>query len=344
MSVGCCTPLPWIVLCALPGFAAPGGFCCLAPVRVPSLWPVSCLSGVPCGPAWCAAPCLVQVLWVLWSAFASPWCPPLPGVFAPRTTERLCRAHGDRPRTGMMGRSASYLFEVPLWGCPWRVPPASYGNGGPGHSRVRSPVPSVFQQGPQWVHRRCFVLTRTPLILGLRTPRPSPVRVCVCLSAVLACRSTSLFFWPFFFLLCSAYSGLGLPFSCPFVGLLSFASFFSFSRLPTAPAPAVFCFLWFWAQGDLGLGAVRFFSPPFCSSSFPLLLWLLVDSALSLGCFSLMFVFLRPRPPPFFCCLRLFVPAPPPPRPRCFLCVSSLAVARPHLFPSCCCAFCLAFA
>ena len=38
------------VLCALPGFAAPGGRCCLAPVRVPWLWP-ACLSGVPCGPA-----------------------------------------------------------------------------------------------------------------------------------------------------------------------------------------------------------------------------------------------------------------------------------------------------
>ena len=39
------------VLCALPGFAAPGGRCCLAPVRVPWLWPAVCLSGVPGGPA-----------------------------------------------------------------------------------------------------------------------------------------------------------------------------------------------------------------------------------------------------------------------------------------------------
>ena len=44
-AVVCC------VLCALPGFAAPGGRCCLAPVHVPWLWPAACLPGVPCGPA-----------------------------------------------------------------------------------------------------------------------------------------------------------------------------------------------------------------------------------------------------------------------------------------------------
>ena len=39
------------VLCALPGFPAPGGRCGLAPVRVPWLWPAACLSGVPRSPA-----------------------------------------------------------------------------------------------------------------------------------------------------------------------------------------------------------------------------------------------------------------------------------------------------
>ena len=39
------------VLYALPGFAAPGGRCGLAPVLVPWLWPAACLSGVPRGPA-----------------------------------------------------------------------------------------------------------------------------------------------------------------------------------------------------------------------------------------------------------------------------------------------------
>ena len=39
------------VLCALSGFAAPGGRCGLAPVRVPWLWPAACLSGVPHAPS-----------------------------------------------------------------------------------------------------------------------------------------------------------------------------------------------------------------------------------------------------------------------------------------------------
>ena len=40
-----------LVLCALPGSAAPGGRCGLAPALVPWLWPAACLSGVPRGPA-----------------------------------------------------------------------------------------------------------------------------------------------------------------------------------------------------------------------------------------------------------------------------------------------------
>ena len=39
------------VLCALAGFAAPGGRCGLAPVLVLWLWLAACLSGVPRGPA-----------------------------------------------------------------------------------------------------------------------------------------------------------------------------------------------------------------------------------------------------------------------------------------------------
>ena len=37
-------------LCALRGFAAPGGRWCLAPVHVPWLWPAAWFSDVPCGP------------------------------------------------------------------------------------------------------------------------------------------------------------------------------------------------------------------------------------------------------------------------------------------------------
>ena len=52
-------------LCALSRFAAPGGRRCLAPVPVPWLWPAACLSGVPRGSAWCAAPRPVRSLSVL---------------------------------------------------------------------------------------------------------------------------------------------------------------------------------------------------------------------------------------------------------------------------------------
>ena len=60
-------------LCALPGFAAPGIRCCLAPVLVPWLWPAACLPGVPRGPALvrCAS---VRSLPVLWSAVLMTWC------------------------------------------------------------------------------------------------------------------------------------------------------------------------------------------------------------------------------------------------------------------------------
>ena len=71
------------LLCALSGFVAPGGRRCLAPVRVPFLWPAEFLSGVPRGPAWCAAPRPVWSLSVLRSAFLSPWCLFPPRGFAP---------------------------------------------------------------------------------------------------------------------------------------------------------------------------------------------------------------------------------------------------------------------
>ena len=57
--------------------------CCLAPVRVPWLWPAACLSGVPGAPAWCAAPRPVWSLSVLRSAFPTPWCLSPPRGLAP---------------------------------------------------------------------------------------------------------------------------------------------------------------------------------------------------------------------------------------------------------------------
>ena len=127
------------MLCVLPGFAAPGGRCGLAPVLVPWLWPVACLSGVPRGPA------LVHRASSGPIALGAPvgvscCCGALPhrGVRRPRLywvgargtwragkNRALCTCRWALPRQGRWARSASYLFGAPRWGCPWRVPPAS---------------------------------------------------------------------------------------------------------------------------------------------------------------------------------------------------------------------------
>ena len=86
------------VLCALTGFAAPGGRCCLAPVRVPWLWPVACLSGVPGGPAWCAAPRPVRSLSVLRSGFPTLWCLSPPRGLAPLALLGGCTGHAEAGR------------------------------------------------------------------------------------------------------------------------------------------------------------------------------------------------------------------------------------------------------
>ena len=85
-------------LCALSGFAAPGGRRCLASVRVPWLWPAAFLSGVPRGPAWCAAPSPLRSLSVLWSAFPSPWCLSPPRGLAPPALLGGCAGHAEAGR------------------------------------------------------------------------------------------------------------------------------------------------------------------------------------------------------------------------------------------------------
>ena len=88
-AVVCC------LLCALFGFAAPGGRCCLAPVPVPWLWLAACLSGVPPGPAWCAAPRPVQSLSVLRLALPMPWCPSPPRGLAPPDLPGVRAGHAE---------------------------------------------------------------------------------------------------------------------------------------------------------------------------------------------------------------------------------------------------------
>ena len=89
------------LLCALPGFAAPGGRCGLAPVLVPWLWPAACLSGVLRGPA------LVRRASCGPVALSAPVCVPVavvpsldPGAVAPGFTGWLRGACGGRLRTG----------------------------------------------------------------------------------------------------------------------------------------------------------------------------------------------------------------------------------------------------
>ena len=129
------------------------------------------------------------------------------------------------------------------------------------------PVPSVFELGPRRVHQGCFVWTPTPPLSGQRTPRPDPLRVCVCLLLLTALgRSASWarFSAPHlsvgcFVLLWAPPSGLGLPFSSPFVCLLSFLSVFFL--LLSLCAAAVLGLLWFPFTGVLGLGTVVSFMP-----------------------------------------------------------------------------------
>ena len=130
------------VLCALSGPAAPGGRCCLTPVRVPWLWPAACPSGVPGGPAWCAAGRLVLFQSVrsrCWGwlsrrcgAFSYPsglrprlyWVAAW-GTWRPAEIRARCACRWPPPRQGRWARSAAYMFGALRWGCPWRVPPAS---------------------------------------------------------------------------------------------------------------------------------------------------------------------------------------------------------------------------
>ena len=91
------------VLCALPGFAAPCGRCCLAPVLAPWLWPAACLCGVPHGPASVSRALSGPVALGAPVGFPVAVVPtPTLGAVAPGFSGWLCRARGGRPRTGFI--------------------------------------------------------------------------------------------------------------------------------------------------------------------------------------------------------------------------------------------------
>ena len=90
------------VLCALPGFAAPGGHCGLAPVLVPWLRPAACLSGVPRGPALVRRASSSPVPLGALVGFPVAVVPsPGPGAVTPGFTGWLRGARGGWPRTGL---------------------------------------------------------------------------------------------------------------------------------------------------------------------------------------------------------------------------------------------------
>ena len=189
------------VLCALPGFAAPGGRCGLAPVLVPWLWPAACLSRVPRGPALVrrslsgpvtiGAPVGFSIAVVTF---------PIPGAVAPGFTGWLRGARGGRPRTGLI---------VPAAG-----PCRGKGAGRAPRRTCSGPRDGVVPGGslPLWSWAACAAVvrrvwtrsltrpvSRTVCLLtgdsagapglfrvdadtapfGRRTPRPGPARVCV---------------------------------------------------------------------------------------------------------------------------------------------------------------------
>ena len=178
------------------------------------------------------------------------------------------------------------------------------------------------------MHQGCFVWTPTPPLAGRRTPRPDPVRVCVC-SSVLAGlggpASRARFGAPHLilgpFCLSALFGPLRAGVALFLVLRLSppphllFLFFFS-SPLPFSARPLVSCFLWFPAPDALGLGALcclscwpRAFRPsvrlrPFCVARLAVVCCLVV------------------APPPL-CVSRFFLP---PLRAWCFffcLCLSA---------------------
>ena len=303
------------VLCALSGFVAPGGRRCLAPVRVPWLWPAACLSGVPRGPAWCAAPRPVRSLSVLRSAFPTPWCLSPPRELAPPALLGGCAGHAEAGRepgslclplapaeAGALGS----LRVVPVRGPAKGLSLAGPSGVGLGLRALRwlacvDPVTdaSGFPYRPSFDGGlgRCTGAVscgrrHLPLRVGGRHARVPCVFACACSSwpgragrppgRVLVRLTFS--FGRFVFLLCLAPSGLGLPLS---LSLLLPFLVGCFSRPPAAWLAPLLC-------PPLGrwllFGGCSPAPPPFVSGVF-------VAPACGLGVFFFFFFFFFLLPP-----------------------------------------------
>ena len=193
------------VLCALPGFAAPGGRFGLAPVLVPWLWPAACLSGVPRGPALVRRSSSGLVALGAPVGFPVALVPsPTPGAVAPGFTGWLRAARGGRPRTGLIAPAAGPCRGKGAGRAPRRTRSGPRDEVVPrGSLRLRSwaacaavvrrvwtrsltrPVSRsvCLMAGDSAVHRGRFLWTPTPPLLGRRTPRQGPAPcVCACSS------------------------------------------------------------------------------------------------------------------------------------------------------------------
>ena len=223
------------------------------------------------------------------------------------------------------------------------------------------------------MHRGCFVWTPTPPLLGRRTPRRGPVRVCVCLSVLAGssgpasrarCAAPHLFLWPvlvrslfarpppgsgslfFLLFLCAWLSPAFLVFGpgLPALGVWPPPSplFFSFLCPPFffffgAPAVSgVPCFL---ARSALGFGVFLSRPPPAFFFSAPLF-FLALPLSLVFGVFRpglpwALASSCLPLPPPFFFPLLFLAPFVPPPL-AClfFFSLCALVVSWVPCFPA----------
>ena len=331
------------VLCALSGCVSPGGRCCLAPVRVPWLWPAACLSGVPRGPVWCAAPRPVRSLSVRLSAFPTLWCLSPPRGLSPPDLLGGCAGHveagrepgslclplapaeaggggGLAPRRTRSGPRDGVVPGGSLQRRSWAACAAVAGVRGPGHSSVRFPVPSIVRRGTRPMHRGCFGVDADTSPFGLEDATPGS-RVCVrvlVLPGRVGGAGLPGAFWcatPLLWPLCpSALLGPLRPWVAPF---LSFClpSFFSLFFFLCAP-PLYLAFSAFRPRVPWALALCVPFPPSpllsflLCAPAVSFFLWFPAQSAVGLGAVL--------SPPPlltlvfFFFLASVFVSSRPP--------------------------------